>query len=65
MAKVYFIVMDRTKARDDEEQMMFHCENALNDISGYLARYMEQRALDINDFRLYIAPSKKVWEEMK
>jgi len=64
MARVYFIIMDRTKARDDENQMMFHCANALDDISGYLARYMKQRALAIEDFRLYVAPSKKVWGDM-
>lgn len=64
MARVYFIIMDRTKARNDEEQMMFYHTNALNDMAGYLTRIADEREMDIHELRLYVAPSKKVWDDM-
>lgn len=64
MARVYFIIMDTGKARNDEEQMMFYHTNALNDMAGYLTRIADEREMDIHDLRLYVAPSKKVWDDM-
>ena len=56
--------MDTKKERNDEEQMMFFHAPCLNDISGYLARIARERDAPIEDFRLYVCPSKKVWDDM-
>lgn len=64
MANCFFIIMDTKKERNDEEQMMFFNCPFLNDISGYLARIAREREAPIEDFRLYVCPSKKVWVKM-
>lgn len=64
MPNCYFIIMDTKKERNDEEQMMFFHTPFLNDVSGYLARISRDREAPIEDFRLYVCPSKKVWDKM-
>lgn len=64
MANCYFIIMDTKKERDDEEQMLFFHRPFLNDISGILVEIARKREAPVEDFRLYVCPSKKEWDKM-
>ena len=65
MARIYFIVADTTKNRNDIEQMNFFCSYALNDLSGFLTNVAKHNNTKIEDLRLYIAPNKKTWDSMR
>ena len=65
MAKqIYFIVMDKTKKREDPKQMYFLNTGALNDIAGYLVGIARKEQTPVEDMRLFVAPDKKTWDRM-
>lgn len=63
--KIYFIVMDTTKDREDPSQMNFYETRALNDISGNLVLVAKMHKTHIEKMRLFVAPDKKTWERMR
>lgn len=64
MKKVYFIVMDTTKDREDPLQMFFFVKNSLEDVSGLLTETAEQNGTPVSEMRLFVAPDKKTWDRM-
>lgn len=65
MARIYFIILDTTRERNDSKQMFFWFTNALNDISGSLMEAARENGTPVEKMRLYVAPTKKVWEKMR
>jgi len=65
MPNVYFIVMDTSKYRDDEKQMRFFSCPYLNDLVGYLEQVSKTEGVPLSVLRLFVAPTKKVWERMR
>lgn len=64
MKKIYSIVMDTTKDREDPLQMLFFVKNSLEDLSGLLTETAEQNGTPVSEMRLFVAPDKKTWDRM-
>ena len=63
MKKIYFVILDTTKKREDEKQMNFFITNPFYDISGQLQAIAKENETPIDKMRLYIAPDKKRGKE--
>ena len=65
MKKIYIVILDTTKEREDEKQMNFFIANPLNDISGQLQAIAKENNTPIDKMRLLIAPDKQTWKKME
>ena len=60
----YLVIADTTKSRTEWEQQNFIKVRCLTDIAGHLTRTAQNNKTDLKDMRLYIADSKRHWDEM-
>ena len=64
MANIYIILLDVTRGYSDQQQMQFHKVPALSNVLGYAEHFAKQNRTAMSNIRLYVAESKKVWDQM-
>ena len=65
MANIYFILLDVTRKSTDQQQMKFIKVSAGQNILDFANWFAEDNGTDIDNIRLYVAESMKVWDRAR